>query len=253
MLTINADDLGRSKPETDSALACLRSGCVTSATAMVYMNDSARAAECVRGSAWDIGLHLNLSEPFTANDVPAVLRERQGRLARFLRSSRYALVLFHPLLVRDFDYVVKAQIDAFTRSYGRRVERLDGHQHMHLATNVLVQKLLPEGIRVRRSFTFQAGDRSALNRWYRRHVDHSLRRRHRLCDRFYSLAHLKEPARLSGVCDEARRFDVEVMTHPIRPDEYRLLTSRTFAELLACAGASSQAPDGDRLDKGAAA
>ena len=239
MLTINADDLGRSLAETDSALACMRSGSVTAATAMVYMQDSARAAECVRGTSWDIGLHLNLSEPFTGPDVPAALRERQGRLARFLGSNRYALVFFHPLLVRDFDYVVKAQLDAFARGYGRAVARLDGHQHMHLATNVLMQKLLPEGIRVRRSFTFQAGDRGALNRWYRRRVDHSLRQRHRLGDRFYSLSHLKEPTRLAGVCREAHALDIEVMVHPNRPDEYRLLTSQTFADLLASVRGSS--------------
>jgi chitin disaccharide deacetylase len=244
MLTLNADDVGRSRAETDSALACLRSGSITSVTGMVYMEDSARAAESVRGGPWDVGLHLNLSEPFTSKDAPAALRERQARLARFLRSNRYALVLFHPLLVRDFDYVVKAQIDAFAHAYGRTVERLDGHQHMHLATNVLVQKLLPEGIRVRRSFTFEAGERGSVNLWYRRRVDRSLRRRHRLCDRFYSLSQLLDPAHLAAVCSAAQTLDIEVMTHPIRPAEYQLLASETFAGLVSQAGVSPAAAVG---------
>jgi chitin disaccharide deacetylase len=232
MLTINADDLGRSKPETDAALACMHAGSITSATAMVYMQDSERAAEYVRSGDWDIGLHLNLSEPFTSKETPPALRERQERLARFLRSSRFALVLFHPLLVRDFDYVVKAQIEAFSCAYGRSVERLDGHQHMHLATNVLVQKLMPAGIRVRRSFTFDKGDKNPLNLWYRRGVDRALRQRHRLADCFYSLSHLKDGLRLSDICNDSRDSDIEVMAHPARPDEYQILMSDALLSIL---------------------
>lgn len=232
MLTINADDFGRTRAETDSALACLQSGSVTSVTAMVHMEDSARAAERVRGEPWRVGLHLNLSEPFTSQDAPPALCDRQARLARFLRSNRYALVLFHPLLARDFDYVVKAQIEAFMQSYDRAVEQLDGHQHMHLATNVLMQKLLPQGIRVRRSFTFDTGDRNAINLWYRRRVDRSLQQRHRLCDRFYSLSHLLDQPRLASVCSAAESLDIEVMAHPVRPAEFELLSSKVFDELV---------------------
>ena len=42
---------------------------------------------------------------------------------------------------------------------------------MHLATNVLAQRILPAGFKVRRSFSFQAGEKSSVNRWYRAAVD----------------------------------------------------------------------------------
>jgi chitin disaccharide deacetylase len=245
VLTINADDLGRSEAETDSALTCLREGCVTSTTAMVFMEDSARAFERVRGTGWDVGLHLNLTEPFTAADVPVVLRQRQVRLAKFLRSSRYASVLFHPLLSSDFDYVVKAQLDAFARSWGRPVQRLDGHQHMHLATNVLWQRLLPEGIRVRRSFSFDQGARSRLNLWYRRRVDASLERRHRLSDRFYALPKPSDAASFDALRRTAAQLDVELMTHPVRPAEFGLLVSDEFRALLRAVDARQATPSRD--------
>jgi chitin disaccharide deacetylase len=233
MLHINADDFGRSAKETDLALACLAARRITSATAMVFMEDSQRAAESTLGSRWDVGLHLNLSERFSAPSTPAKLRERHERICRFLKSSRYALVMFNPLLVRDFDYVVRVQLDEFARSYGRLPSRVDGHQHMHLATNVLWQGLLPAGIRVRRSFSFDAGAKGALNLWYRRRVDARLAKRHKLTDRFHGLSSHLEWSRLSALCLQAKTLDIELMTHPVRADEYRMLMSDSMSTLLA--------------------
>jgi YdjC-like protein len=48
MLIINADDWGRSRAETDNALTCHDEGRITSASAMVYMEDSERAAELAK-------------------------------------------------------------------------------------------------------------------------------------------------------------------------------------------------------------
>ena len=65
MLIINADDLGRSRAETDAALRCYKAGRITSVSAMVFMSDSERAAEVARENELDVGLHLNFGEPFT--------------------------------------------------------------------------------------------------------------------------------------------------------------------------------------------
>ncbi len=232
MLTVNADDLGRSSQETDSALACLAARRITSATAMVFMEDTARALDCTRGSPWEIGLHLNLSERFSSSATPSGLREHHERVGRFLRSSKYAQVVFNPLLANDFDYVVKAQIAEFARLYGLPPSRVDGHQHMHLATNVLWQGLLPAGVRVRRSFSFEAGAKARVNLWYRRRVDSFLAARHELTDRFHALSRHLDSESLRAICRDAQALDIELMTHPVRPNEYRVLMNDTFLEIL---------------------
>jgi predicted glycoside hydrolase/deacetylase ChbG (UPF0249 family) len=223
-LIVNADDLGRSACETNAALACHARGSVTSGSLMVFMSDSERAAAEVRMAGLSVGLHLNLSEPFSAGNVATTLRLRHERVCRFLKSSRYALVAFNPWLASDFDFVVKKQLDEFTRLFDRQPAHVDGHQHMHLATNVLWQKLLPQGMRVRRSFTFEACERSVVNLAYRRRVDAVLAKRHTLTDRFYGLSGHMSPSRLAGLCELSRTSSVELMVHPAREPEYRLLT-----------------------------
>jgi predicted glycoside hydrolase/deacetylase ChbG (UPF0249 family) len=246
VLYVNADDLGRSAEETDRAIECLAANRISSATAMVFMENSQRAADLTRGKSWDIGLHLNLSEQLSSAEVIPRLRERHERISRFLLSSKYALVLFNPLLARDFDYVVKAQIGEFSRLYGHPPSRLDGHQHMHLATNVLWQGLIPSGLRVRRSFSFDPGEKGSLNRWYRARIDTFLGARYKLTDKFYGLSGLLDLSELAKFCRLAETVDVELMTHPQRADEYRLLMSDEFLALTAgtrSLAARADAPD----------
>lgn len=231
MLIVNADDLGRRREDTDSALACHARGRIDSASAMVHMADSERAAGLARAARLPVGLHLNLSEPFTA-DVGPELRASHARVCRFLRSGKYALLLYHPFLATDFARVVEAQFAEFRRLYGREPAHVDGHQHMHLCANVLLQRLLPAGARVRRSFSFARGQKSALNRWYRAGVDRTLTRRHRLVDQFFSLTQQLKAGRLDVVAALACEGDVELMAHPAWPHEYDYLMGDAFATLL---------------------
>ena len=157
--------------------------------------------------------------------MSARVGEHQQALAGWLRRSRFAQVMFHPRLTRSFEHVVAAQIDEFRRLYGREPERFDGHHHMHLCTNVLAQRLLPEGTIVRRSFSFQPGEKDCLNRMYRRLVDWRLARRHRIVDFFFSLTPLEPAVRWQRILSLARQFVVEVETHPVEPAEYRFLAS----------------------------
>ncbi|PYL02866.1 MAG: chitooligosaccharide deacetylase, partial [Verrucomicrobia bacterium] len=66
MLIINADDWGCSVAETDAALRCYKGGRITSVSAMVFMEDSERAAELAKENELDVGLHLNFTDKFTA-------------------------------------------------------------------------------------------------------------------------------------------------------------------------------------------
>ena len=75
LLIINADDLGIDVATTDSILRCFWAGRVSSASALVGMSDSARAATLAREANLPIRLHLNLTEPFSDPSVPADIRE----------------------------------------------------------------------------------------------------------------------------------------------------------------------------------
>jgi hypothetical protein len=94
---------------------------------------------------------------------------------------------------------------------------------MHLSSNVLLGGLLPAGTTVRRSFSFQPGEKGFTNRLYRHCVDRMLARRHRLADFFFSLPPLEPAERLRRIAALSRDAVVELETHPVRPDEYRFL------------------------------
>jgi predicted glycoside hydrolase/deacetylase ChbG (UPF0249 family) len=222
-LIVNADDWGRDRENTDRAFECVSRGTVSSVSAMVFMEDSERAASIARAEGIDAGLHLNFTTPFSMKGCPKKLAECQGELARCLLANRAAQVIFHPTLVKSFEYVVSAQLDEYFRIYGEAPGRLDGHHHMHLCSNVLLGRLMPAGTAVRRNFTFQPGEKTWLNRSYRQVVDHLLARRHRLADRFYSLMPLDLPGRIEQIFKLAETFTVEVETHPVCIEEYQFL------------------------------
>jgi predicted glycoside hydrolase/deacetylase ChbG (UPF0249 family) len=228
MLIVNADDLGRLPATTDSILACYAKRRITSTSAMVFMQDSERAAGLALASGIDLGLHINFSERFTGDSVPKPLREGHDRICRFLTANKYALLVYHPFLRRQFRFVFEAQYAEFKRLYGREPSHLDGHQHMHLASNMLFDHLLPEGTKVRRSFSFRPGEKSRVNRLYRAAVDRRLARRHRLTDYFFALAQHPGLDRLRRVIQLAKEANVELMTHPQVQKEYDFLMSDEY-------------------------
>jgi predicted glycoside hydrolase/deacetylase ChbG (UPF0249 family) len=199
---------------------------------MVFMADSERAAELAQRSGLDVGLHVNFTEDFTGKRVPSELRNEQQRLSKFLRRSKYALLMYNPLLRRAFRKVFDAQVAEFKRLYGLNPVRLDGHQHMHLSSNVLVGKLLPPDTQVRRNFSFSTGEKNVVNRMYRNAVDSGLGRRHRLTDHFFALSQHLQAARLARVTLAAQQGKVELMCHPEVENEYRFLLSDEFANAI---------------------
>jgi hypothetical protein len=225
---MNADDWGRDRLTTDRILDCCLLGAVSSVSAMVFMEDSERAAAIAQEQGIEAGLHLNFTTSFANISAPASLMEHQLRIGRHLLRHRLAQIVFHPGLIRSFEYVVAAQVDEFQRLYGVAPERIDGHHHMHLCANVRLQKLLPPGTIVRRNFSFDRGERSRGNQLYRSLVDRSLARRHRLADYFFSLPPLEPVSRLQRIFSLANQFFVELETHPVNPEEYRYLAGGEF-------------------------
>jgi hypothetical protein len=231
-LIINADDWGRDAMTTNAIRECVERGAVSSASAMVFMEDSVRAAAIAREQQLDVGLHLNLTTPFSSPRVSAALLERQRGLCHYLRRRRLNQVVFHPGLARSFEYVVAAQLDEFTSTYGVAPTRIDGHHHMHLCANVLLQKLLPAGVLVRRNFSFGRGEKSILNRLYRHCIDTSLQRRHRLVDFLFPLAPVDQSDRLRNIFNLSRERIVEVETHPVNHPEQKFLLRGELFRLL---------------------
>lgn len=232
MLIINADDLGRSREVTDSILRCAAAGVVTSASAMVFMTDSRRAAGLALTAGLDTGLHLNLDLPFDAPDTPPELRGRQLRMVRHFRRGRWPQVVYDPFIRKDLAHLVQAQSEEYRRLYGAAPDRIDGHHHLHLCANVFRDRLLPPGAIVRRSFTFGPGEKGPVNRAYRRWIDRRLERRHLCVRAFHSLVHLRESDGLGRVVGRAWAEDIEIMVHPGVPAEEEFLLGPRLRALL---------------------
>lgn len=232
MLIINADDWGRSVDETDAALRCYKEGRVTSVSAMVFMDDSQRAAELAKENGVDVGLHLNLTERFTASACPTQVQRAHERIARFLRSAKYSQLLYNPFLRKEIAHSYEAQAAEFDRLYGKQPSHVDGHHHMHLCGNMLWSSAIPAGTKVRRNFSFWPGEKSWLNRAYRALIDHRLSSKYRLPDYFFCLSQSIEENKLGRLEALARSNKVELMTHPIVPMELDFLMGDEFRAML---------------------
>ena len=232
MLIINADDWGRSMAETDAALRCYKAGRITSVSAMMFMEDSERAAELAKEQNPEVGLHLNFDERFTGNRVPTTLGNYHDKIARFLTRNKYSQLLYNPFLRKAFSYSYQAQAEEFARLFGKQPSHIDGHHHMHLCANLILSNTIPAGAKLRRNFSFWLGEKSMLNRTYRWLVDRWLARRYCLADYFFDLTQCIEEKKLDRVAALAKSSNVELMTHPIVNKEEEYLMSDEFQEIL---------------------
>jgi predicted glycoside hydrolase/deacetylase ChbG (UPF0249 family) len=232
MLIINADDFGRSAAETGAALRCHRGGRITSVSAMVFMEDSERAAELAKENELDVGLHVNFAEPFTGKNHPAELDHYHGRTVRYLMGNKYAQLVYNPFLRKEFAYSYRAQSEEFVRLFGGPPSHIDGHHHMHLCANMLLTNMIPAGMKMRRNFSFWPGEKSLLNRTYRWLVDRWLARRYRLPDYFFDLTQCIRDKKLDRVAALAKTSNVELMTHPVDQVESDYLMNDEFRTVL---------------------
>lgn len=231
MIIINADDWGRARAETDAALSCYREGRITSVTAMVFMDDSDRAAELAKDAGLEVGLHLNLSQPFRKCG-DGLLRAHHYNIVRHLTRSKYFTLIYNPLLREAFQYVYQAQVDEFIRLYGRPPSHIDGHQHMHLCANMLIDRVIPAGEKVRRGFTFFPGEKGFAKMTYRKLIDRWLAHRYRMSKFFFDLAQSMQGERMARIVQLARTSAVEIMAHPVRADERAYLMAETYRVML---------------------
>jgi predicted glycoside hydrolase/deacetylase ChbG (UPF0249 family) len=226
MLIINADDFGKCMITTDNIVSCFKENLVTSTSAMVFMEDSERAACVALEHKLEVGLHLNLDEQFTGT-APTGLLDRVGT---FLTRSKFSQVIYNPMLQRQFEYLFKAEYEEFLRLYSRPPSHINGHHHRHLCSNVLLGKIIPDGSRVRRSFTFERGERHIANRLYRRFVDCVVRRRFITTDMFFAAIPSEQLNTLKKHIELAKIHNVELMVHLSSQTDVEYLMQQDFID-----------------------
>lgn len=231
VLIVNADDFGGNRLANGRIVECFAAGAITSTSAMVYMRHSREAATLAYEHDLAIGLHLNLTQPFEDPSTPATVRDRQARVGRHLTKHR-SRYLFDPRLYREVRRCIDDQLRQFVELFGRQPTHLDGHNHGHLALTALMA--LPRGIAVRTAESNVGSGR--LGRLARAGRHRLIARRQLTTDYFFAIDRV-QPERLSTpegdpLLGLSRIASVEIMTHPDRDSDYRLLSSETWLQAL---------------------
>lgn len=235
MLIVNADDWGIDDGTNAAIAQCLEAGAVTSVSAMVFMRGSEAAAQPELAGELSAGLHINLTEPFTATAVDASVRARQARIARYYGGPSWRRWLANPALFSDIEAAIGDQLAEFRRLYGRDPSHFDGHEHIHQSLAVLAARAFPPGARMRPSFTYLPAEKSALNRSVRALINRGVHARFSAPRYFFSIRDM-HPL-LGGVAMEEKLAlssgsSVEVMTHPGWDDERGILLDPSWEALL---------------------
>lgn len=226
LLIVNADDFGWNRPTTDATLEAFGAGRITSATALMFMEDSERAAGLALEAGLPVGLHVNLTDPFTAGDVPAAIRDRQmsairhyGAPATVFRSRRWS---YDPRLAELTAAAIADQLERFRETFGQEPTHFDGHNHVHVCPNVALA--LPGDAKVRTALGIApGGGRKAKLLALRQRLTLGERKTTRY---FLNITGLHPefvaggPESLLGL---AERSSVEVMAHPGFGHEHSLL------------------------------
>jgi predicted glycoside hydrolase/deacetylase ChbG (UPF0249 family) len=235
VLIVNADDLGLDEANTDAILECFRAEAISSATAMVWMEDSDRAAEIALRDGLPVGLHLNLIEPFSAAEVPEPVAATQRRVADRLRTGGVGAQLYHRAWAADFERAIADQLSRFRELYGREPTHVDGHQHSHLAFNALLSRALGSVRRCRRPANRTPYESPGHKRAARAALSRLVRLRFVTTDWCFS-AHALDPglggAGLDDVLERSSLGSIELFVHPGYPRELARLRSADWRERL---------------------
>jgi len=98
---------------------------------------------------------------------------------------------------------------------------------------MLLQKVIPFGEIVRRTFSYTPSENGRIDWLYRRLVDRTLARRYRLTDYFFSLSRCLKTKTIDRVYELVKSATVELMAHPVIPVERAYLTSSAHLERIA--------------------
>jgi chitin disaccharide deacetylase len=239
MLIITADDYGKNRKTTDNIIRCYSNKRISCASAMVFMKDSERAASLSKNSGLEIGLHLNFTDLFNDQNVSITLYQHQRRIAQYLQSNKIFPIIFNPWLSKSFSFVFRAQEDEFRRLYGKVPDFYNGHHHMHLCANMILGNFIPKNSRVRRTYTFDFGEKNILNISYRKYINRWISRKFISTNRFLSVAPIEDIDRLSSIFKRSQSENIEIEVHPEIEKELTFLLGKEFKQLLDKIGYSS--------------
>jgi predicted glycoside hydrolase/deacetylase ChbG (UPF0249 family) len=236
LLIVNADDFGHDREATDLTIACFAAGQISSATAMVQMADSRRAAELALERDLPTGLHLNFTEPFSAAEVPAPARERQLLACRVFGDGglRLRAWTYDPRIASRVEDAIRDQLEQFRALFGREPTHVDGHNHVQVCPNVARAQALT-GFKLRNALWSWPSSRTAMGlaRALRRALT---ARRFPTTRYFLDIAELyrrDSPAELAARLEVAREASVEVMAHPAFGHELQALRDPAWASTIA--------------------
>ncbi len=235
LLIVNGDDWGASEPTTDLILSCVRVGAVTSVSGMVFMADSARAAQLAGTADLAVGLHLNLTHPFDGPGLDPGVRDRQARIVAKLAADDGPSLGRLPGWVAELGSCIADQLGEFRRLYGRPPSHVDGHEHVHHSPAIVLSPALEAGMKIRPPLTFMPREKPLVNRMLRSLTKRAERVRFRTPSYFFSLRDMHP--RLGGRDLEEKLAlssgsSVEVMTHPSWEDEHAILLDPDWLRLI---------------------
>lgn len=241
MLIINADDWGYSDNETDAIAACFGAKAVSSATGMVCMTGSERAAAIGRDQKLPIGLHLNFTQPFDAPGAPVGARDRQRLLCAYFSRWRRRRFFVNPdprvrRLVADG---IRDQLEMFCEAYETEPTHMDGHHGVHLCPDVLFSPALARSQRMRGPIYPAPGVRriDVMRSTRRAVVKHRFVTparfwiAHELAHCYGNQTNLAIP--IADAATMAADVSVEIMTHPGVAEELAILRSDEWLSTLA--------------------
>jgi hypothetical protein len=234
LLIVNGDDWGGEAVKTDAIRAAYAAGAISGASAMVYMEDSDRAAALPRSERPPLGLHLNLTQPFADPLTPARVGDRHARLIEHFTDPHHRAWGSPPRLRQAVREGIGDQVARFEALYGAEPDHIDGHEHAHICLDVLLA--LPAGTRVRPVCSRPAAGRWALGT----RLNGAARRacfppRLRAPLRAYDIDTLVPElggAGLPAVLALSGRSSVEIIVHPGDPRDDVVLGSDSWRESL---------------------
>jgi predicted glycoside hydrolase/deacetylase ChbG (UPF0249 family) len=219
VLIVNADDFGASTGATDPVIELQALGVVTSASALVRMRDSARAATLAREHELPVGLHLNLTLPFDGPDGSSAARERQRRLTEVFGAESWRTQLRVGPYSDPLADAIEDQLECFREAFGEPTH-LDGHHHVHVHPAVLEH--LPRELPIRPILSIPSrADAKPSAR------ERDLRRQFACPELCFAFEHVHPSLGGDGLqaLDRAGRGALEVMVHPQQERERAALLS----------------------------
>jgi predicted glycoside hydrolase/deacetylase ChbG (UPF0249 family) len=204
---------------------------ITSATAMVLMFDTNRAAELASSRGIAVGLHLNFTAPFTSQSTNSRLYDHHRKLIRVYQRYRYSRYLYHFGINKSLDYCFKSQYEEFLRVFKRQPTHIDGHHFAHLSLNLLTGKILPSGVKIRKILDEPDHPTNLFDSIFRHTLNRYLKSKFVTTDFAYSIAPLNDACLFKKI-SKAKRHNVEVMTHPEKTNEFSYMRTDRYFEMV---------------------